>query len=84
MMINITIPGPPIAKKRPKFARRGKFVTTYNPQDSEEGRWKVKGANHFLDCEVYCYAAACEAGSCVGSVENEIEPEEETEDDDGD
>jgi len=51
--------------------------------DSEEGRWKVKGANHFLDCEVYCYAAACEAGYCVGVVENEIEPEGESEDDDG-
>lgn len=37
MLINI--PGPPIAKKRPRFARRGKFVTTYNPQETEEGRW---------------------------------------------
>lgn len=38
-MISITIPGKPIAKKRPRFARRGKFVTTYNPQESEEGKW---------------------------------------------
>jgi Holliday junction resolvase RusA-like endonuclease len=37
MLINI--PGVPIAKKRPRFARRGGFVTTYNPQESEEGKW---------------------------------------------
>jgi len=35
----ITIPGKPIAKKRPRFARRGKFVTTYNCQETEEGRF---------------------------------------------
>ena len=35
----IIIPGKPIAKARPKFARRGKFVTTYNPQESAEGKW---------------------------------------------
>ena len=35
----LVIPGPPIAKARPRFARRGKFVTTYNPQESEEGKW---------------------------------------------
>jgi Holliday junction resolvase RusA-like endonuclease len=35
----LTIPGVPIAKKRPRFARRGKFVTTYNPQESEEGKF---------------------------------------------
>lgn len=37
--IEIHIPGVPIAKKRPRFARRGKFVTTYNSQETEEGRW---------------------------------------------
>jgi Holliday junction resolvase RusA-like endonuclease len=37
--MQIVIPGKPIAKARPKFARRGKFVTTYNPQESEEGKW---------------------------------------------
>lgn len=35
----IAIPGTPISKKRPRFARRGKFVTTYNPQESEEGKF---------------------------------------------
>jgi Holliday junction resolvase RusA-like endonuclease len=35
----INIPGNPISKKRPRFARRGKFVTTYNAQESEEGKF---------------------------------------------
>ena len=38
-MIQITIPGKPIAKKRPRFYRRGKFVGTYNDQETEEGKW---------------------------------------------
>ena len=37
--LTITIPGAPIAKKRPRFARRGKFVTTYNDQQTEEGKF---------------------------------------------
>lgn len=37
--IKVTIPGTPIAKKRPRFARRGKFVTTYNEQQTEEGKF---------------------------------------------
>lgn len=36
----ITIPGKPIAKKRPRFVRRGKFVGAYNCQETEEGRFK--------------------------------------------
>lgn len=35
----LEIPGKPIAKKRPRFARRGNFVVTYNPQEPEEGRF---------------------------------------------
>jgi Holliday junction resolvase RusA-like endonuclease len=31
-MINFIIPGTPIAKGRPRFARRGNFVSTYSPQ----------------------------------------------------
>ena len=44
MEAHLTIPGKPIAKKRPRFARRGKFVTTYNDQETEEGRvlWEIK------------------------------------------
>lgn len=41
MIMTFTIPGKPIAKKRPKFARRGKYVTTYNDQQTEEGRFIV-------------------------------------------
>jgi Holliday junction resolvase RusA-like endonuclease len=39
MEIELTIPGKPIAKKRPRFVRRGQFVGTYNAQETEEGRW---------------------------------------------
>ncbi len=38
-MIEIIILGKPIAKARPRFARRGKFVVTYNSQETEEGRF---------------------------------------------
>ncbi len=31
-MIAFTIPGTPVGKGRPKFARRGNFVTTYTPE----------------------------------------------------
>jgi len=34
----VTIYGNPIAKKRPRFARRGKSTATYNAQETEEGR----------------------------------------------
>jgi len=46
--IHIVIPGNPIAKKRPRFVRRGKFVQTYNPQETEEGKWlsQVMGQIH--------------------------------------
>jgi len=37
--IKLVIPGKPIAKKRPRFARRGNFVITYNEQQTEEGKW---------------------------------------------
>ncbi|ADE12159.1 RusA family crossover junction endodeoxyribonuclease [Sideroxydans lithotrophicus] len=30
--ITFTVPGTPVGKGRPKFARRGKFVTTYTPE----------------------------------------------------
>ncbi len=37
--INITIPGVPIAQHRPRFARRGKFVTAYSDQQTEAGKF---------------------------------------------
>lgn len=33
----LKVEGTPIAKKRPRFARRGGFVKTYNSQETEEG-----------------------------------------------
>jgi Holliday junction resolvase RusA-like endonuclease len=37
--MRLFIHGKPIAKKRPRFARRGKHVVTYNDQETEEGLW---------------------------------------------
>ncbi len=37
-MVTFTIPGAPISKARPRFYRRGKFVGTYNSQETEEGK----------------------------------------------
>lgn len=45
--LKLTIPGVPIAKKRPRFVRRGKFVTTYNCQATEEGRWLLSVRESF-------------------------------------
>lgn len=44
MTYEIQIKGNPIAKKRPRFARRGKFVAVINDQENEEGRflWEVR------------------------------------------
>jgi len=38
-VIEIIIPGKPIAKKRPRFARIGKGVRAYSAQETEEGRF---------------------------------------------
>ncbi len=37
--LNVVIPGVPVAKARPRFVRRGRFVSAFNPQESAEGRW---------------------------------------------
>ena len=46
--MKIVIKGNPIAKKRPRFVRRGKFVGVYNDQETEEGRWLWE-ATHQID-----------------------------------
>lgn len=46
---NIYIKGKPIAKKRPRFARRGKHVTTYNDQETEEGRTFLQIMQQYKD-----------------------------------
>lgn len=40
--LEIIIPGKPIAKKRPRFARRGKFMAAINDQETEEGRFLLQ------------------------------------------
>lgn len=35
----IIVPGTPIAQARPRFFRRGKYVGTYNPQETEAGKF---------------------------------------------
>lgn len=37
--MRLEIPGVPVAKKRPRFFRKGNHVGTYNPQQTEEGYW---------------------------------------------
>ena len=43
--LHLEIPGKPIAKKRPRFYRRGDFVGTYKDQETEEGRWIWEARN---------------------------------------
>jgi Holliday junction resolvase RusA-like endonuclease len=42
MEIAFTIPGPPVGKGRPKFARRGAFVSAYTPQKTASYESLVK------------------------------------------
>ena len=59
----IEIPGTPIAKARPRFVRRGKFVETYNPQETEEGRflfevqkqWRSKPLEEAITVECFFF-----------------------------
>lgn len=60
-MIELRIPGKPVGKKRPRFARGGKFTTTYNDQRTDEGKFilflreSYSGAVEYgplrIDCE---------------------------------
>lgn len=40
-MIRVEVPGTPVAQGRPRFARRGKFVSTYDPPKSRAYKRKV-------------------------------------------
>ena len=40
--IFLKILGPPIAKKRARFFKKGNYVGSYNPQETEEGRWMLE------------------------------------------
>lgn len=48
--MRIVVEGSPIAKKRPRFARIGKGVRTYNDQQTEEGRWLWEAQQQIKDC----------------------------------
>ncbi len=41
-MIQFEIPGPPVGKGRPRFARRGEFVKTYTPEKTASYESMVK------------------------------------------
>ena len=47
--MRIIVEGTPIAKKRPRFVRRGKFVGTYNPQETEEGRFLLMAKEQIVE-----------------------------------
>lgn len=40
--INFTIQGGPVAKGRPRFARRGNFVTTYTPTNTAQAENEIQ------------------------------------------
>ena len=50
-MITLIIPGKPIAKARPRFARRGKFVNTYSTQETEEGKFLLLALSQYGKAE---------------------------------
>ena len=43
-MVTFSVEGTPVAKGRPKFARRGNFVSTYSPKKTVDYEAKVKEA----------------------------------------
>lgn len=45
-VIAFTVPGTPVGKGRPKFARRGNFVTAYTPEKTASYENLVKMAAH--------------------------------------
>jgi Holliday junction resolvase RusA-like endonuclease len=48
--MTITIPGKPIAKKRPRFSRRGKHVVTYSDQVAETNMVKLMIKGQVKEC----------------------------------
>lgn len=42
MTLTFTIPGEPVAQGRPRFARMGSFVRTYDPKESRDWKATVK------------------------------------------
>ena len=48
--MKITIQGKPIAKARPRFARRGKFVVTYSDQENAKNKWVWEAKSQIPRC----------------------------------
>ena len=44
-MLQISIPGKPLAKHRPRFFRKGNFIGTYNDQKTDEGKFMLMAAS---------------------------------------
>ena len=59
-MIIFTVPGTPVGKGRPRFARRGAFVTTYTPEKtaSYENLVKLKAEEAMVGRELIAGAVA--------------------------
>ncbi len=51
MQIKFTIDGQPCSKQRPRFARQGRFVKTYNPKQTAEYENWVHFNNEFWDVD---------------------------------
>lgn len=73
-MIRVEVPGTPVAQGRPRFARRGKFVSTYDPPKSRAYKQKVaicarasmdarEAINGPLEVTVYIYRQIQQSGS---------------------
>ena len=59
-MIQIIIPGEPVAQGRPRFARRGQFVSTYDPPKSRS--WKGVAQVHMIEALAKAEAKPLAAG----------------------
>jgi len=49
MNMKIVINGTPIAQARPRFYRRGKFIGTYNSQETEAGKWLLLASQQITE-----------------------------------
>ena len=52
-IVILEIPGKPIAKKRPRFVRRGNYVGTYNDQETDEGRFILEVKEQLKDHAIF-------------------------------
>jgi Holliday junction resolvase RusA-like endonuclease len=60
-MISFSVPGTPVGKGRPKFARRGNFVTTYTPEKtaSYENLVKLHAGSAMKAQQPISFAVCC-------------------------